>query len=307
MVLLAVFTWALSSIGYKKSLGTKGSVERDPITSLAFRNTIVTLFLTIVLPIFGKLSGLFTIPSEIRLEYWIFAFISGLMDLLGHACYFIALRHLDSSRVYPFISFQMLFTYPIAIFVFGDAIPQFLWLSMILIIIGVGFVGKPDNQDKGMENLSLPEKKVHNKKGILFGIATGAFFALFYLSMTMQNRIWNGVWESNYARLLLSSITICGYILLRPKHRPHFKTKEDKEKIKSYVMTGVFACLSAGIGDTLYQLGVNENGSNVSITIASGTPLLNQIFALIFLKEKFRPIFLIGVFFIIAGNILVVF
>jgi drug/metabolite transporter (DMT)-like permease len=287
-------------------LGSKTTVNRDPITSLGFRNLIVLLFLTPILPIIGDFQGLFTLPSEIRAEYWTYAFLSGLADLLGHACYFYALRHLDSSRVYPFISFQMIITYPIAIYVFGEILPRFLWLAASLIIIGVGFVGKPDSKDKGLETLTAEQKREHYAKGIFFGLATGAFFALFYLSMTMQNQIWQGEWEANYARLLMSAPVIWTIILLQPKHHPHKDTPEARQQLKAYLMTGAFACLSAGIGDAVYQMGVKENGSAVSITIASISPLINQLLAILLLKEKFRPRFLIGVLCIVLGNILVI-
>jgi drug/metabolite transporter (DMT)-like permease len=306
MVFIAVSTWGLSSVGYKLALGTKGTVERDPITSLGFRNLIVLLFLTPLLPFLGDMTGLFTLPADIRGEYWFFAFTSGLADLVGHACYFYALRYLDSSRVYPFVNFQMVMTYPIAIYVFGEAVPAWLWLASILIIVGVSFVGKPDSKDRGLEKLSGEQRREHYIKGSTFGLLTGACFAMFYLSMTVQGRIWGGEWESNYSRLLMSVITIWIYIAVRPKHHPHFTTPEQKNQVKAYVMTGLFACLSAGIGDAVYQIGVQKNGSAISITIASIAPLINQFLAILLLKEKFRPRFLIGVLCIIVGNILVI-
>lgn len=307
MVFIAVLTWAFASIGYKLALGTKGSVERDPITSLAFRNTVVAIFLLGLLPFFGNIYGVFNLSPELAIQYWIYACMTGLTDLLGHACYFIALRHLDSSRVYPFINFQMLLTYPLAIFLLGEEIPQFLWLAAILIIIGVIFVGSPDNKDRGFDRLSLEERRSHAVIGIFFGLGTGAFFALFYLSMAMQNRIYQGEFESNLTRMVISVFIIWIFLFVRPKHLPKLRTSEDKIKMKNYLLTGVFACLSAGIGDAIYQIGVRENGASISITIASTAPLFNQLLAILLLKEKFRPRFLIGVLFIVIGNILVLF
>jgi drug/metabolite transporter (DMT)-like permease len=307
MVLIAVLTWAFASIGYKLALGTKGSVERDPITSLAFRNTVVAIFLLILIPFIGNISAVFTLSSDLAIQYWIYASLAGLTDLLGHACYFNALRHLDSSRVYPFLNFQMLMTYPIAIFLLGEAVPRFLWLAALLIIIGVMFVGSPDNKDRGFDKLNVEERRSHTLKGIIFGISTGAFFALFYLSMAMENRVFQGEFESNFTRMVISVIMIWFFLLIRPQHLPKLRTLEDKAKIKSYLLTGAFACLSAGIGDAVYQMGVRENGASVSITIASTAPLFNQLLAILILKEKFRPRFLIGVMFIVIGNILVIF
>ena len=304
-VLIAITTWGVSSIGYKKGMGNKASADRDPVTSLAFRYIIVTLALTPFVFLLWDFSGLFELPEKERNTYIIFALLSGLFDIVGHGTYFFALRHLDSSRVYPLINFQMIFTFPIAIYIFGEAIPRFLWLSVILIVLGVTIIGKPDNKDAGFEGLSEIEKKKHHKTGVIFGLLTGLFFALFYLSMAQQNKIWYGEWESNYARLALSSIMIWVYVLLRPKHLPKKNHLEYKDQMRSYIMIGFFAILSAGIGDAVYQMGVTENGSAISITLASLAPLINQFLAILFLKEKFRPRFLVGVIFIILGNILI--
>ena len=306
-VFIAVITWGMSSIGYKLALGTKGTVERDPITSLAFRYFIVSLVLTPIMIFFVDIQALFALNQEIRMNYGIFATLSALFDIFAHAAYFMALRHLDSSRVYPFITFQMLLTYPFAILVFNESIPRFLWLSALLIILGVVSVSKPDHKDKGFENITDEQKKSHFRKGIMYGLLTGTFFALFYLSMAMQNRIVDlGEWENNYARLIISCIILWTYLFIKRKHIPKKSHPEYKAQLKSYITVGLFACLSAGIGDAVYQMGIAENGAAISITIASIAPLLNQLFAILFLKEKFRPRFLVGVILIVIANILVV-
>ena len=124
--------------------------------------------------------------------------------------------------------------------------------------------------------------------------------------MAMQNKVGLGEWESNYSRLFLSCAMIWVFLSIRPKHIPKKSHPEYKSQLKSYITIGLFACFSAGIGDAVYQMGVSRNGAAISITIASIAPLLNQLFAIVFLKEKFRPRFLIGVAFIVVANILVV-
>lgn len=306
MVLVAVFTWAASSIGYKFAMGTEGNTEKNPVTCIAFRNTTVAIFLLIFLPFFSNMGEIYNLSSDQARSYWTWAFIAAMGDIMGHFFYFNALKHLDSSRIYPLINFQMLFTFPISIFILKEPIPQYLWLSALLIGIGVFLIMNPDNKDKGIEGFSEEEKAKHLKKGICFGILTGMFYAFFYLAMAMQNRVYYGVYESNFSRMVVSVAILWGFMLIRPKHLPRFDTPEDKHRAKSYLIAGLFAVFSAGIGDATYQIGVKENGASVSITIASAAPLLNQVFSIAFLKEKFRYLFLIGVIFIVIGNILVI-
>jgi drug/metabolite transporter (DMT)-like permease len=307
MVLIAITTWATSSIAYKAALGNQGSVERDPISSVGVRVLIITCGMVFLTLIFGDITAIFTLDKEIRTEYWIYTLLGAFFSVCGDFCYFHAARCIDISRIYPLINCQMLFTYPISYYVFHEVIPPMIFLSATLIILGVMFVGNPDSDDKGMDMHSPEDKKKYHRRGVILGILTGFFFAMIYISMALQNRVWYGTVESNFGRMLLYSVLTWTYILLTRKHIPWRNTPEKKEAFRAYCMMGFFGIFSAGIGDWIYQIGVKENGTAVSITIASAAPLINQFLAIIFLKEKFRYKFLIGALLIIIGNILIIF
>jgi drug/metabolite transporter (DMT)-like permease len=306
MVFSAMFLWTISSIGYKKVLGSEGVETRDPITSLAIRIAIVAVLLMILCALIGDLQGLFNLDMHIRTTYWTFALISACLGLCGDICFFFAIRYLDASRIYPLINCQMLFTYPISFYVFNEDLPPLLFPAALMIIIGVYFLGIPDSKDRGWDALPPDIAKRNFRRGIFLGLGTGFFWGMYYLTLAYQNMLWYGPIESNFSRMMIASLIIWTCLLVTRKHLPKRYTLETRDELKAYVYTGIFGFISAGIGDSFYQMGVRENGTAISITLASATPLLNQVFAILFLKEKFRRNFLLGAILIVIANVLVI-
>ncbi|MHA1339472.1 MAG: DMT family transporter [Promethearchaeota archaeon] len=309
-VLIAVITWAISSIGYKSAMGNINDTEkkrRDPIASLGTRVIIITTFLLLFNIFSGNFQGLINMPHEDKMRYLYISIICGFLTVFGDICYFYSLRFLDASRVYPLINTQTLFTIPFAYFFFNETIPKLIWIASSLMIVGVLFVsGDQDSKDKGMEDIEEDKKKKYYMIGTLLGVTTGFSFGTQYLAMAAMNKIYFGVMEANMARVTVYTIILWAYILIRPKYLSSLRNNSEKRAFKAYLMTGIFGILSFGIGDAIYQLGVALNGAQISIIIGSSAPAFNQIFAILFLKEHFRKSFLIGVICIILGNILII-
>ena len=303
----AMLLWTLASIGYKFALGSEGGEERNPILCLAYRMLLVSVVMIILSIIFGNLTGLFALRGETLWKYMGYTLLCGIFTLAADICYFNALRYLDSSRVYPLINVQMLVTYPLALFIFGETIPSLMLVAAVLIIIGVLFVGEPDEHDKGMDALSEEVRKKNHTKGIILGLGTGVFFALGFIMMALPNRVSNSPIDANTSRIVMYTVIVWGYILITRPPLPKRSEDKGKAELKAYMIAGIFGVLSSGIGDLIYTQGVLINGAALSITIVSAAPLLNQLFAILFLKEKFRPRFLIGAVLIVIGNILVIF
>ena len=124
--------------------------------------------------------------------------------------------------------------------------------------------------------------------------------------MTLARQYYAGPFTQNSFRVLTFLIILWFYMLASKKHIPRFGTQEEKQSIKNYLIIGIMGAISMGICDGLYQIGVSLNGSAISIVIASNAPLINQLFGVLLLKEKFRARFIIGVIIIILANILII-
>jgi len=306
VTLAAATIWAFASVVYKSALGSAGTETRDPLTSMGVRIAIIVGFLALILAFFGNFGPILALPADQALTYWVLGVVNGALTLVGDICYFNALRFIDSSRVYPLINIQILFTYPLAFAFFGENIPPWMWVAGILMIVGVGLISKKDVQDRGMEKRNAAEQQKTHLWGVVLGLCVGLSFALQYLALQGQNRIYNGVFESNFTRLASYAAIIWVFLFVTRKHLPRWSTPSDREQTLAYIKMGLVGCLSMGIGDSIYQIGVNENGSALSITLASMSALFNQFFAWGILKEKFRKNFLFGVFCIVLGTIIVV-
>ncbi len=318
VTLAAATIWAFASVAYKSALGSAGTETRDPLTSMGVRIAILVGFLALILAFFGNFSPILALPPDQAITYWTLGIVNGAITMAGDICYFNALRFIDSSRVYPLINIQILFTYPLAHALFGESVPPLLWVAGILMILGVLLISQKDAQDRGMEKRDAAGQKKTHIVGIVLGLCVGLSFALQYLALQGQNLIYDstlqgqnsdygGVFESNFTRLASYAIMIWIFLLITRKHLPRWATPADREQTLAYIKMGLVGCLSMGIGDTIYQVGVIEDGSALSITLVSTSPLFNQFFAWGLLKEKFRRYFLFGVICIVVGTILAAF
>ncbi|MHA1821341.1 MAG: EamA family transporter [Promethearchaeota archaeon] len=324
----AVILWASTSIGYKFAIGSEGGKKRDPVMAFGFKIIIVAPFMVILAFIF---SNEFHNFANIGLSYWIFGTLAAIFSVIGEVSYFYALRYIDSSRVFPLINTQTLFTFPLAFIFLNENIRVSSLISAIFMIIGVFFIKRSkDNLDKDMDKLDPNLRKLSYFRGFWFGITTGFCWAAIYVFMALQNRIYNGFIENNAIRCIISLIIVWTYILLSRKLRnktinlfkiqkknQNSKPKEIRDNsqishrsyqdLKLYLLIGFFGIFSFGIADTIYQIAISLNGATISIIIASTSPLINQILARLILKEHLRKIFIVAVIFIILGNILVIF
>ncbi|HMF32724.1 MAG TPA: EamA family transporter [Candidatus Lokiarchaeia archaeon] len=314
VVLAAAIIWAFASTGYKFALGSAGTEDRDPITSMSVRILFIDILITLIVVISAQLPVIFALPPDRALIYWILGIANGAITLIGDICYFNALRYLDSSRVYPLINIQVIITYPLSFFFFNENIPPLLWISGILMILGVALISKKDAQDRGMEKRSAEAQQRTHLLGIILALCVGISFALQYLALYAQNQItsslplpYNGVFVSNFTRLISYGAILWVYMLISRKHLPRWGNPEEKEQLRAYAIMGLIGSVSMGIGDSIYQIGAFANGNPLSITISANSPLFNQLFARTILKEKFRQYFLYGVIAIVIANILVVF
>ncbi len=307
VTLAAATIWAWASVAYKSALGSAGTETRDPLTSMGVRIAILVGFLALILAFFGDFSPILALPPDQAITYWTLGIVNGAITMAGDICYFNALRFIDSSRVYPLINIQILFTYPLAHAFFGESVPPLLWVAGVLMILGVLLISQKDARDRGMEKRDAAGQKKTHIVGIVLGLCVGLCFALQYLALQGQNLIYESVFESNFTRLASYAIMIWIFLLINRKHLPRWSTPADREQTLAYIKMGLVGCLSMGIGDTIYQVGVIENGSALSITLVSTSPLINQFFAWGLLKEKFRRYFLFGVICIVFGTILTAF
>ncbi len=296
----AIFTWALASLVYKWSLG------KTPAKGNLFFRLCCTSVGTFLFSLaFGNYLFLKNLNEQELIGYLIACIISGLSVTIGDLFYYMSLKRIDSSRVYPLVQLSLLFVYPFSFIFFDEEITFSILIGGLIILSSVFILSSKDktensnsiNEDKSPENLIL---------GVILAIGTAFFWALAIVSYNQARIITGDVFVTNFFRVSFAMIVIGLLGLFQREYFDGFK-KENRGNLKYFIYIGMGGILSLGFADTLFYKAAEINGLVLTSTFTVNTPMIQQIFAILILKEKFRKRFILAVFLIIAGNYIILF
>jgi drug/metabolite transporter (DMT)-like permease len=301
----AIITWSLASLVYKFGLGktnTKGTI--------LFRLCCVSLFTFLLSLILGSYSFFSRLSEQELTVYLISCLICGLSVTIGDIMYFTSLKKIDASRAFPLTQLSLIFVYPFAFFLFGEALTWSIFIGGMLIISSVFLLSKKDPDNIELEDKNREKKNPEKEPDVYFGVllATGAafFWAITIIAFHQARSISNDVHVTNFIRTFFGTIAVAILGLFQRDYYCAFK-KENREDLKYYGYMGIAGSLSLGLADSLFFEAAGINGLILTSTITANTPMVQQIFSIIILKEKFRKKFLIAVCLIIIGNYIILF
>ena len=127
-----------------------------------------------------------------------------------------------------------------------------------------------------------------------------------YVSFNQARVLTEDVFVTNFVRIIFAIISIA---ILGIYQREYFSgfMKENRENLKYFIYIGIAGILSLGLADTLFIKASEINGLILTSTFIVNTPMVQQIFSILILKEKFRGRFLFAVGLIILGNYIILF
>ena len=298
----AIFTWAIASLVYKSGL------ERvEPKASLFFRLCCVTLGTFMFSLIFGNYVFLIKLSKFELTGYLISCIISGLSVTIGDLFYYMSLKKIDASRAYPLVQISLIFVFPLSVFLFGETLKLSVLFGSILFLVSVFILSSKDKSEK-----NLPDKKLKERiseeviTGVFLALGAAFLWALSIVSFNQARLISGDVFVTNFVRVSMTVIPFSILGLFRPEYFRGFKKKK-RENLKFYVYIGIAGILSLGFADTLFYKAIEINGLVLTSAITANTPMVQQIFSILFLKEKVRKRFLIAVGLLMVGNYLVLF
>jgi len=301
LTLDALFTWGIASLVYKFSLG---KIDSKP--SLLFRLIFVSCSTFLLSLLFGTFSFIFLLSSQNLTEYLIACLISGFSVTIGDLLYFISLEKIDVSRAFPLTQLSLIFVYPFAFILFGDVLKFSILLGGFLILLSAFFLS---SKDKSINQEALSEQSEKEGKNLILGVlfAIGAAF-LWGLSIVSFNYVTefisNDVFTTNFVRVFFGAIL---FLIIGIFHKDFYSgfSKVNRKKIKYFIFVGIAGALSLGLADTLFYKAVEINGLVLTSTFTANTPMVQQIFSILILKEKFRRRFIVAVGLIIVGNYII--
>ncbi len=313
--IIAIVTWALASLVYKFGVG-----KTDAKANLLFRLIMVSTATLIFSLIFGNYDHISMLNNIQLFDYLIACLISGACVTAGDLAYFTSLEKIDASRAYPLIQLSLVFVYPLAFIFFGEEITISVFLGGILILSSVFILSIKDKDEKGSsedikqsESLLKSEKGSVNEQhseqifiGVVLASCTAFLWAIAIVSFNQARIISNDVLFTNFFRVLFATIIVAILGIFKRGYYSSFK-KEERKNLKYYFIFGMAGSLSLGLADAFYYKAAEINGLILTSTFTANTPMVQQIFSIIFLKEKFRKRFIIAVFLIILGNYIILF
>ncbi len=298
----AIITWALASLVYKKGLE-----KTQPKANLLFRLCCTTLGTFIFSLIFGNYIILRNLNNSELISYLIACLISGISVTIGDLMYYMSLKKIDASRTYPLVQISLVFVIFFSFSLFGEEITFSIILGGALILSSVFILSTKDKSEKTDIKKSIRERISEDLIiGVLLAIGTAFFWALAYVSFNQARILTGDVFISNFFRVGFGMITIAILGLFQREYYAGFKN-ENRNNLKYFIYIGIAGILSLGFADSIYIKAAEINGLILTSTFTANTPMVQQIFSILILKEKFRKRFIIAVILIIIGNYIILF
>ncbi|MFX1314709.1 MAG: GRP family sugar transporter [Promethearchaeota archaeon] len=302
LTLDAIFTWALASLVYKWGLG-----KTQPKANLYFRLCCVSFSTFLLSLVFGNYLFLTNLDNSKLFGYMITCFISGISVTIGDLFYYMSLKRIDASRAYPLTQLSLVFVYPFSFFLFGEEITSSILIGGALILSSVFILSSKDKSEKNNIKQSLKERISEDLIiGVVLAIGTAFFWAVAYVSFNQARILTGDIFVANFLRIgfAMMAVTILG--LYQKEYYSGFK-KENRSNLKYFLYIGIAGMLSLGFADSLFIKAAEINGLVLTSTFTVNTPMVQQIFSILILKEKFRKRFLLAVGLIIFGNYIILF
>lgn len=298
----AVFAWAIASLVYKAGLE-----KTEPKANLFFRLCCVSLGAFFFSFIFGNYMFFNSLNSIELISYLLACLISGLSVTVGDLLYYVSLKKIDASRAYPLVQLSLIFIFPFSVLLFGAELKLSVLLGGFLFIVSVFILSSKDRTRKIEPNRDLQKKNSENViTGVFFAVGAALLWAIAILSFNQARIITGDVFVTNFLRVAIATILFLPLGIFQPIYYSGFK-KENRKNLKYFVYIGIAGILSLGFADTLFYKAAEINGLILTSVFTLNTPLLQQIFSILVLKEKFRKRFLIAVGLIIFSNYIILF
>ncbi len=272
--LSAAVCWSMASIFYKKG------VRAGAIPAVLIRTFFAMLFLLVL---YLTIRG-----AHFNFTFVGFAFlnIGGVLRLiLGGSAYMMGLEKISVSRFVPILFTFPLITILLSALLLHETIRAQVVVGTILIVIGIWILSKGKN--------------VGGEKNIKAGVSLAILAAFLYsFSIVATKTGLNYVDPFQSALISIPLPLALLYIAYSLNNGPKaiFRLKK-----MDYVLLGIGGILGMGLGSYFFFVSMSHIGAAKATSLASITPFLSGMLALITLKERINLTLLLGTCSTVAG------
>ena len=265
--LSAAVCWSLASIFYKKGIRV-GAIPAVLIRTFFAMIFLLVLYLTIRGAYFN-----FTLIG------FTFLNIGGVLRLiLGGSAYMKGLENISVSRFVPVLFTFPLITILLSALLLNENIHAEVVVGTTLIVSGVWILSKGKNTEN--------EKNI--KAGVLLAILA-AFLYSFSIVATKTGLNYVDPFQSSLISMPIPLVLL--YLVYSVNNDP--KAIFRLRKI-DYILLGIGGILGMGLGSYFFFVSMTYIGAAKATSLASITPFLSGMLALVTLKERINPKLIIG-------------
>ena len=283
--LFTSFLWALSTNLYKSQ-----SKEATPlvINALKMWGAMVFMSLIVILPF---RTTPFYVPF-VNLIYLIASVSIGLV--VGDLVYLTSQERIGVTHAFPIANIYPILTYVVAIILVNETIIISRFIGIIVAVVGVTLISREQakkNRREGMKQFDV------------LGIGFAFLAALCWAFGTVFLQI--GVTDidpidANFARMLFGGMIFVPIFIGSAKLGMQLPTRR---ATKIVIAAGFFGMT---LGSLLYTYTVKLIGAPISALLGSTSPLFAVPISVIFLKERFSLLSILGALFTVIGVMLVI-
>jgi len=320
IAILAVLTFVGSNAIFRKT-----EHEASPTFINFFRTGIGTLTFILIILFLNKLNLIFLIPWELWLIL-ILSFVFG--QVIGDTAYFTAQKELGTTIALAISMTFPLFTFMLSLIFLNHPIKLHLFLSLILIGIGITIIGKSkiNSDNSKLEKGTTSHKPIKNsfqevfKKdfvkplGFCFTAAIGwAIGAVLieYATIRIDQIILIKQLSSTIGNVIRFpfALLILGSMVLRENYLKNKDVNSLNHKISlnSWIFLLAASIIGTSLGAYLYTESVHIAGANIVSLIASAAPLFALPLTYFINKERITKFGFLGVIFTILGVVIILF
>lgn len=281
------FLGLLSAFWWSAAAGLLKSVRINTVLIFPFTESVVSLFVVILLSAIGMHWVTF---FEYSLETYLYLFGGSVVTMLGTLCYVAAIRKVSLGIVFT-VSTSVVMVLTILLDQFFNRISfnQNIIVGAFLIVVGIIIIN-------GLRFRRSPIKSIDNN--YVAGIVISVFAGLFWsngIFMNDRGLIESGVLFSTFSRTLVP-VLLLGIILFIKKP---VKVKQITVSDRKFILLAAFCTTIAML---CWHLSLKSNSASLTAILSSTSPVFAILIGLGFYDEKLKFNQIMGIVFCLIGT-----
>ena len=243
-----------------------------------------------IISLFGDFSKFLVIDLKI---FGLIALIALTGYVIGRTLYLESLKLVGVSVTLPLTSIQPLFTFVLALIFLGEVVTPVVLLATVIIIAGVWMINNQKITDK--------TERQKFRRGVTLGLAASVLWSLTPIVVSYLLAYIDVIYL-NSARIMIQIVMLSIILLTQGKFSELFKL--GRQDIIPISLGGFFTYF---FSVTFFMMSISMIGVSNATPLARIYPLFGFFLAILFLKEKFTYVKLMGTVAVVLGVLLITF